>query len=178
MYDYFVIIYQVIVHVPFRVVVEEDGKLEAGRATNFGGSADLGSADGGLQGGDESGRRESHRAAGPSPRFALGWVFERINEIELGLLADFDGPLTGDSMITHSANVCRFGIGHLIGKKGRNLRKIERFCGAFLTLNDYETEVEILMWGPLRACALVQFVAEAFEHGCYSIVDTLSSLSF
>ena len=154
------------------------GGLEAGQAQASGGFADLGSADGELGGEDQSGRQGSHRAAGPSPRCALGWVYDRIHKIELALVDDVEGPTTLETVVTHCATVGKLGVGHFIGKKGRNLRKIERFCGAFLILNDFETEVEILMWGPVRACALVQFVAEAFNLGFYSIVDSLSSLSF
>ena len=154
------------------------GGLEAGRAQASARFADLGSADGQLGGEDQSGRQGSHRAAGPSPRCALGWVSTRINEIELALMADIEGPTTLDTVVTHCATIGKFGIGHFIGKKGRNLRKIESFCGAFLILNDSETEVEILLWGPVRACALAQFIAEAFNYGFYSIVDSLSSLSF
>ena len=154
------------------------GGLEAWRAQASGRFADLGSADGELRGEDQSGRQGSHREAGPSPRCALGWVYDRINKIELALVEDVEGPTTLETVVTHCATVGKFGVGHFIGKKGRNLRKIERFCGAFLILNDSETEVEILMWGPVRACALVQFIAEAFNLGFYSIMDSLSSLSF
>ena len=154
------------------------GGLEQGQAQASGRFPDLGSADGQLRGADQSGRQGSHRAAGPSPRCALGWVYERINNIGLELLADIEGPTTLDTVVTHFATIGKSGIGHFIGKKGHMLRKIERFCGVFLILNDSETEVEILMWGPVRACALAQFVAEAFNLGFYSIVDSLSSLSF
>ena len=154
------------------------GGLEAGQAQASGGFADLGSADGELGGEGQSGRQGSHRAAGPSPRCALGWVYDKINKIELALVEDIEGPTTLETVVTHCATVGKPGVGHFIGKKGRNLRKIERFCGAFLILNDFETEVEIVMWGPVRACALVQFIAEAFNLGFYSIVDSLSSLSF
>ena len=154
------------------------GGLAAGRVEAFERSADLGSADGELRGDDQSGRQGSHRLAGPSPRCAFGWVHKRINEIQLALLADFEGPITLDTVVTHFANVGKHGIGHFIGKKGRNLHKIEGFCGAFLTLNDSETEVEVLMWGPLQACALVQFIAEAYNNGFYSVIDSLGSLDF
>ena len=154
------------------------GGLEQGQAQASGRFADLGSADGQFRGDDHSGRQGSHRAAGPSPRCALGWVYNRINEMELALLEDIEGPITSDSVVTHCATIGKSGIGHFIGKKGHMLHKIERFCGVFLILNDSETEVEILMWGLVRACALAQFIAEAFNLGFYSIVDSLSCLSF
>ena len=153
------------------------GGLEAGRVKAPSGFADLGSADGEFQGGDHNARQGTHRTAGPSPRCALGWVSKKIKDLEVSILEEFEEePLTSESIIFHNASLSKVEVGRFIGKKGRCLRKIERFCGVFLTLNDYETEVEILMWGPLRACALAHFVVEAFENGFYSIVDSLSYL--
>ena len=160
-----------------RSVAEKTGKLEGGRNGSDGRFADLGSADGDFAGDDHGRRQGTHRTAGPSPRCALGWVAERIKDIEVSILEEYEQePLTRESIVRHCATLSKPEVGHFIGKKGRTLRKIEGFCGAFITLCDYETEVEILMWGPLKACALAQFVAEAFDRGFYSIVDSLSYL--
>ena len=153
------------------------GGLEARRVKAPSGFADLGSADGEFQGAEHSARQGTHRTAGPSPRCALEWVLKKIKDIEVSILEEYkEEPLTRDSIIFHNASLSKHEVGRFIGKKGRCLRKIECFCGVFFTLSDYETEVEILMWGPLRACALAQFVVEAFENGFYSIVDSLSYL--
>ena len=160
-----------------RSVGAETGGLEGGRSGSDGRFADLGSADGEFQGDDHGGRQGTHRTAGPSPRCALGWVAKKIKDIEVSILKEYEEePLTRESIIFHNASLSKPEVGRFIGKKGHSLRKIECFCGVFFTLSDYETEVEILMWGPLRACALAQFVVEAFEHGFYSIVDSLSYL--
>ena len=71
--------------------------------------------------------------------------------------------MTRESIVRHRATLSKPEVGHFIGKKGRTLCKIEGFCGAFITRSDYETEVEILMWGSLQDCAVPKFVVESFS---------------
>ena len=59
------------------------------------------------------------------------------------------------------------------------LRRIEDFCGVFLSLSDVSCDVvELDIYGPTRGCALVQFIGEMLIEGIYSIMDTLARQGF
>ena len=81
-----------------------------------------------------------------------------------------------DQMINDQVHLSKERVGRFVGKKGHHLRKIENFCGAFIVLGDYPSMVDVYMWGPLRACPLVQFIIEAFEMGIHSIAESLQYL--
>ena len=153
---------------------EGDGELGSRPVGQSGRSADSRSADGQRQ--DNGGRRGSHQTAGPSPRCALGWVKDRLRELELSIQASFDVAPKLDEIITDVTSLSREQVGRFVGKKGRNLRKIESFCGAFIVLGDYPNGMHVYMWGPVRSCALATFIIQAFDMGIHSIVESLQYL--
>ena len=59
------------------------------------------------------------------------------------------------------------------------LRRIEDFCGVFLSLFDVSSDmVELAIYGPSRGCALVQFIGEMLIEGVYFVMDTLACQRF
>ena len=59
------------------------------------------------------------------------------------------------------------------------LQRIEDFCGVFLSLCDVASDVvELTIYGPPRACALVHFIGEMLIEGVYSVIDTLARQGF
>ena len=133
-----------------------------------------------VPGGDQ-GRLWSHATATTSPRCAFGWVASRLEEIEAPLVALEERvvPIKENDMIMHTLKFSKTTVPHIIGRGGRMLRRIEDFCGVFLSLSDVSSDVvELTIYGPTRGCALVQFIGEMLIEGIYSIMDTLARQGF
>ena len=133
-----------------------------------------------VPGGDQ-GRLWSHATATTSPRCAFGWVASRLGEIEAPLVALEERvvPMKENDMIMHTLKFSKTTAPHVIGRGGRMLRRIEDFCGVFLSLSDVSSDVVALdIYGPTRGCALVQFIGEMLIEGIYSIMDTLARQGF
>ena len=123
----------------------------------------------------------SHATATTSPRCAFGWVASRLGEIEapLAALEERVVPMKENDMIMHTLKFSKTTAPHVIGRGGRMLRRIEDFCGVFLSLSDVSSDVvELDIYGPIRGCALVQFIGEMLIEGVYSIMDTLARHGF
>ena len=123
----------------------------------------------------------SHATATTSPRCAFGWCASRIGEIETPLVALEERvvPMKENEMIMHTMKFSQTTAPHVIGRGGRMLRRIEDFCGVFLSLSDVSSDVvELDIYGPTRGCALVQFIGEMLIEGVYSVMDTLARHGF
>ena len=123
----------------------------------------------------------SHATASTSPRCAFGWVASRLVEIEapLAALEERVVPMKENDMILHTLKFSKTTAPHVIGRGGRMLRRIEDFCGVFLSISDVSSDVvELDIYGPTRGCALVQFIGEMLIEGVYSIMDTLARHGF
>ena len=130
--------------------------------------------------GDQA-RLWSHTMASTSPRRAFGWVPSRLGEIEapLAALEERVVPMKENDMIMHTLKFSKTTAPHVIGRGGRMLRRIEDFCGVFLSLSDVSSDVvELDIYGPTRGCALVQFIGEMLIEGVYSVMDTLARHGF
>ena len=124
----------------------------------------------------------SHSAATTSPRCAFDWFAHRLGQLEAPLVAlEEEGmtPLHKNDMIMHSMKFSKTTAPHVIGRGGQMLRRIEDFCGVFLSLCDVASDVvELTIYGPARACALVHFIGEMLIEGVYSVIDTLARQGF
>ena len=123
----------------------------------------------------------THSAATTSPRCAFGWVANRLGELKAPLVVVDEGeaPIRENEMIMHSLHFCKTVAPHVIGRGGRMLRRIEDFCGVFLSLYDVSSEtVELTIYGSSRGCALVNFIGEMLIEGVYSVIDTLARQGF
>ena len=84
-----------------------------------------------------------------------------------------------NEMIMHTLKFSKTTAPHIIGRGGRMLRRIEDFCGVFLSLSDVSSDmVELAVYGPARGCALVQFIRDMLIEGVYSVMDTLARHGF
>ena len=123
----------------------------------------------------------SHSAATTSPRCAFSWFSRHLGELEAPLVAVEEGeaPVSENEMIMHSCKFFKTTAPHVIGRGGRMLRRIEDFCGVFLSLSDVSSDsVELTVYGSSRGCALVQFIGEMLIEGVYSVIDTLARWGF
>ena len=123
----------------------------------------------------------SHATATTSPRCAFGWCASRIGELETPLVALEERvvPMKENEMIMHTLKFSKTTAPHIIGRGGRMLRRIEDFCGVFLSLSDVSSDVvELTIYGPTRGCALVQFIGEMLIEGVYSVMDTFARHGF
>ena len=73
----------------------------------------------------------------------------------------------------HCMEIGRGSIRHIIGVRGRMLRKIEDFCGVFIMISDYEDSCEVSLLGLPYACLLGGFIIEMLDQGYYSIMEFL-----
>ena len=73
----------------------------------------------------------------------------------------------------HCVEINRGSIRHVIGAKGRMLRKIEDFCGVFIMVADSEDCCEVSFLGLPSACILGAFIVEMLDKGYYSIIESL-----
>ena len=123
----------------------------------------------------------SHSAATTSPRCSFSWLFSRVGELEAPLVVVEEGeaPISANEMIRHSMHFSKSVAPHVIGRGGRMMRRIEDFCGVFLSLSDIPSNmVELTIYGTSRGCALVQFIGDMLLEGVYSVLDTLARLGF
>ena len=123
----------------------------------------------------------SNAAATTSPRCAFGWFLGRLRERQapLAVVDEGEAPIGDDEMIRHSMSFFKSTAPHIIGRGGRMLRRIEDFCGVFLSLSDVSSDtVSLTMYGSMRGCALAQCIGEMLTEGIYSVIDTLARHGF
>ena len=123
----------------------------------------------------------SHAEATTSPRCAFSWFSSRLEELQAPLVVVGEGeaPINETDMLMHQMKFFKTVAPHVIGRGGRMLRRIEDFCGVFLSLSDVSSDmVELTIYGPSRGCALVQFIGDMLIEGVYSILDTLARHGF
>ena len=123
----------------------------------------------------------SHAAATTSPRCMFGWFAHHLRELQAPLVAVEEGvaPLNENDMMMHTMEFFKKTAPHVIGRGGQMLRRIEDFCGVFLSIHDISSDaVELIIFGPCRGCALVQFIGEMLIEGVYSVIDTLARQGF
>ena len=123
----------------------------------------------------------SNAAATTSPRCAFGWFVSRLRERQapLAVVDEGEAPIGDEEMIRHSMTFLKSTAPHVIGRGGRMLRRIEDFCGVFLSLSDLSSDTIMLtMYGSMRGCALVQCIGEMLTEGIYSVIDTLARQGF
>ena len=90
-----------------------------------------------------------------------------------------EAPIPENAMIMHSMKFFKMTAPHVIGRGGRMLRRIEDFCGVFLSLSDVSSEmVELTAYGPSRGCAFVQSIGNMLIEGVYSMLETLAHQEF
>ena len=126
-------------------------------------------------------RVRSHAEATTSPRCAFRWFGSHLGELQAPLVAAEEGgsPLKENDMLMHQMQFSKRTAPHVIGRGGRILRRIEDFCGVFLSLRDVAPDaVELTIFGPLRGCALARFIGEMLNEGIYSVIDTLARQGF
>ena len=123
----------------------------------------------------------SHAEATTSPRCTFRWFASRLKELEAPLVVVEEGeaPITENDIIMHRITFFKITAPHIIGRGGRMLRRIEDFCGVFLSLSDVSSEmVELTIYGTSRGCAMVQFIKDMLIEGVYSVIDTLARHGF
>ena len=92
----------------------------------------------------------SHAEATTSPRCTFTWFASRLKELEAPLVVVEEGeaPITDNDIIMHRITFFKMTAPHIIGRGGRMLRRIEDFCGVFLSLSDVSSEtVELTVYG-------------------------------
>ena len=90
-----------------------------------------------------------------------------------------EAPISENAMIMHSCKFFKTTAPHVVGRGGRMLRRIEDFCGVFLSLSDVSSDmVELTMYGSSRGCALAHFIGDMLIEGVYSVIDTLARQGF
>ena len=90
-----------------------------------------------------------------------------------------EAPITENDIIMHRITFFKITAPHVIGRGGRMLRRIEDFCGVFLSLSDVSCEMaELTIYGTSRGCAMVQFIKDMLIEGVYSVIDTLARHGF
>ena len=117
------------------------------------------------------------------PRHAipLDGLLAALKELEAPLVVVEEGeaPITENDIIMHRITFFKITAPHIIGRGGRMLRRIEDFCGVFLSLSDVSSEmVEVTIYGTSRGCAMVQFIKDMLIEGVYSVIDTLARHGF
>ena len=123
----------------------------------------------------------SHAAANTLPRCAFDWFSSRLGELEAPLVALEEGvaPINKNDMIMYSIKFSKTIAPHVIGRGGQMLRRIEDFCGDFLSLLDVASDmVELTIYGSSRVGTLVQFIGDMLLEGVYSVIDTLARQGF
>ena len=88
-------------------------------------------------------------------------------------------PFNKNDTIMHSMKFSKTTAPHIIGRGGQMLQRIEDFCGGVFSLCDVASDVvELTIYGPTRACALVHFIGELLIEGVYSVINTLARQGF
>ena len=122
-------------------------------------------------------RVHSHGQASTSPRCGLEWVSlhlqEALEEKRRWDDSTVEGGFDDKHYNVHCVEIERGSIRHVIGVRGRMLKKIEDFCGVFITLQDYEDSCEVYLFGLPYACILGAFIIEMLDKGYYSIIESL-----
>ena len=123
-------------------------------------------------------RVHSHGRASTSPRCGFKWVSQHLEEAltEKRHWDDYiqEGGFDDQHYSRHCVEIAKSAIRHVIGVRGRMLRKIEDFCGIFITLHDaYDDICEVNLLGLPYACILGAFIVEMLGQGYYSIVESL-----
>ena len=123
----------------------------------------------------------SHAEATTSPRCTFRWLSNHLEELQAPLVVVEEGeaPINENDIIMHRMQFFKTLAPHIIGRGGRMLRRIEDFCGVFLSLSDVSSDmVQLTIYGPARGCALVEFIRDMLIEGVYSVIDTLARQGF
>ena len=122
-------------------------------------------------------RVHSHGQASTSPRCGFKWVAQQLQEALEEQRRWDDSTLQGGfdehHYIYHCVEIDTGSTRHVIGAKGRMLRKIEDFCGVFIMVADSEDCCEVSFLGLPAACILGAFIVEMLDKGYYSIIESL-----
>ena len=126
---------------------------------------------------EEGDRVLSHGQASTSPRCGFQWVARQLQEA-LDQKRRWDdstvvGGFDDQHYSRHVVEIGRGSIRHIIGVRGRMLRKIEDFCGIFIMISDCEDTCEVSLLGLPYACLLGGFIVEMLDQGYYSIMEFL-----
>ena len=128
--------------------------------------------------GKDGDRVHSHGQASTSPRCGFKWVTQQLQEALDQRRAWDDSTVIGGFDDQHYSRHCveigKHAIRHVIGTRGRMLRKIEDFCGVFIMVNDDEDCCEVNLLGLPYACLSGGFIVEMLEQGYYSIMEFLA----
>ena len=90
-----------------------------------------------------------------------------------------EASIRDDEMIIHSMTFFKSTAPHVIGRGGRMLRRIEDFCGVFLSLSDVSSDsIMLTICGTMRGCALAQCIGEMLTEGIYSVINTVARQGF
>ena len=112
-----------------------------------------------------------------SPRCGFQWVAlqlqEALEEKRRWDDSTVEGGYDAHHYCLHCVEIDRASIRHVIGVRGRMLRKIEDFCGVFIMIADSEDFCEVSLLGLPSACILGAFILEMLERGYYSIMESL-----
>ena len=84
-----------------------------------------------------------------------------------------EGGFDEHHYIYHCVEIDTGSTRHVIGAKGRMLRKIEDFCGVFIMVADSEDCCEVSFLGLPAACILGAFIVQMLDKGYYSIIESL-----
>ena len=127
---------------------------------------------------EDGDRVHSHGRASTSPRCGFKWVSQHLEEalVEKRHWDDYiqEGGFDDQYYSRHCVEIAKSAIRHVIGVRGRMLRKIEDFCGIFITVTDaYDDTCEVNLLGLPYACLLGAFIVEMLEQGYYSIMEFL-----
>ena len=123
-------------------------------------------------------RVHSHGQASTSTRCGFKWVSlelqEALEEKRQWDDAIVEGGFDEHHSCLHCIEIGKGSIRHVIGAKGRMLRKIEDFCGVFIMIADsYEDSCEVNLIGLPSACILGAFIIQMLDRGYYSIMESL-----
>ena len=130
-----------------------------------------------VAGGTDGDRVHSHGQASTSPRCGFQWVSlqlqEALDEKRLWDDSSVEGGFDEHHYGLHCIEIGKGSIRHVIGARGRMLRKIEDFCGVFIMITDSEEFCEVSLLGLPYACILGAFIIKMLDRGYYSIMESL-----
>ena len=122
-------------------------------------------------------RVHSHGRASTSPLCGFKWVYLQLQEVleEKRRWDDSNVEWGFDEhhYSLHCIDIDRGSIRHVIGARGRTLRKIKVFYDVFIMVADYEDSREVSLLGLPYACILGAFIIKMLDRGYYSIIESL-----
>ena len=132
---------------------------------------------------DDVERAKTHATASTSPRCGFQWLERHLaKELESWRQDELENAIGGfDENDIHYRykEVVSSMLPHIIGRGGRMLRKIERFAGAFVFIEDQrDNGAQVVFAGPPRACLWAEFCVYMIEGGHFSIMESLAAHGF